>query len=39
VHPWRFDVARNAALALVPDNVCISPDLDDVLPEGWREVG
>jgi tetratricopeptide (TPR) repeat protein len=37
--PWRFDAARNAALALVPSDIdiCISLDLDEVLQEGWRE--
>src|SRR5690606_6741351 len=39
VRPWRFDLARNAALALVPPDVdvCISLDVDEVLVEGWRE--
>lgn len=39
VKPWRFDVARNAALALVPADVdvIISLDLDEVLEPGWRE--
>ena len=37
--PWRFDTARNASLALVPDDVdyCIALDLDEVLVPGWRE--
>lgn len=37
--PWRFDTARNAALALLPADIdlCISIDLDEVLEEGWRE--
>ena len=37
--PWRFDTARNVALALVPDDVdyCIALDLDEVLVPGWRE--
>ncbi|CAB4917145.1 unannotated protein [freshwater metagenome] len=37
--PWRFDDARNFALALVPDDVdlCISLDLDEVLVDGWRQ--
>lgn len=36
--PWRFDVARNEALKLVPDNYdyCISVDLDEVFEPGWR---
>ncbi len=39
-NPWRFDAARNAALALVPDdvNVVISLDMDEVLCDGWREI-
>jgi glycosyltransferase involved in cell wall biosynthesis len=39
IKPWRFDLARNAALALVPGDVdiCISLDLDEVLEPGWRE--
>jgi len=37
--PWRFDVARNAALQMVPADVdyCISLDMDEVLLPGWRE--
>ena len=39
ISPWRFDLARNAALALLPRDidVVISLDLDEVLEEGWRE--
>lgn len=39
VTPWRFDKARDAALALIPKDfdVCISLDLDEELQEGWRE--
>jgi len=39
VNPWRFDKARDAALALVPADVdvCISVDLDEVMQPGWRE--
>jgi tetratricopeptide (TPR) repeat protein len=39
ITPWRFDLARNAALALLPRDVdvCISLDLDEVLESGWRE--
>jgi len=39
ISPWRFDLARNACLALVPADadVCISLDMDEVLAEGWRE--
>jgi hypothetical protein len=39
ISPWRFDLARNAALALIPSDidVCVSLDLDEVLEPGWRE--
>ena len=39
ISPWRFDLARNAALALLPRDidVVISLDLDEVLMPGWRE--
>jgi tetratricopeptide (TPR) repeat protein len=38
IKPWRFDDARNAALALVPSDieVCIALDLDETLSAGWR---
>jgi glycosyltransferase involved in cell wall biosynthesis len=39
VDPWRFDIARNASLALVPSDfdMCIQLDMDETLSEGWRE--
>lgn len=39
INPWRFDIARDAALSLIPADfdVCISLDLDEILEEGWRE--
>lgn len=39
VNPWRFDVARNMAMDLIPIDydVCVSMDLDEVLEPGWRE--
>jgi glycosyltransferase involved in cell wall biosynthesis len=39
INPFRFDDARNAALALVPADVdvCIALDIDEVLEPGWRE--
>lgn len=38
ISPWRFDDARNAALALVPAtiDVCVSLDMDEVIQPGWR---
>lgn len=39
ITPWRFDKARDAALALIPKDydVCISLDLDEELQPGWRD--
>jgi tetratricopeptide (TPR) repeat protein len=39
ITPWRFDLARNAAIALLPRDIdiVISLDLDEVLEHGWRE--
>lgn len=39
IDPWRFDVARNESLKLVPEdcNILISTDLDEVLEPGWAQ--
>jgi glycosyltransferase involved in cell wall biosynthesis len=39
ISPWRFDDARNAALAAIPldADYCIALDMDEVLLPGWRE--
>jgi glycosyltransferase involved in cell wall biosynthesis len=39
ITPWRFDTARNKALALVPDNVdvCVSLDMDEIIEDGWQD--
>lgn len=39
ISPWRFDDARNAALAALPldADYCIALDMDEVLLPGWRE--
>jgi tetratricopeptide (TPR) repeat protein len=39
ISPWRFDHARNAALALLPRDIdiVIALDIDEVLEPGWRE--
>lgn len=36
--PFRFDVARNASMALVPKEYdwCVCTDLDEVFTRGWR---
>lgn len=38
VTPWRFDDARNAAMAALPIDIdmCISLDMDEVITPGWR---
>jgi glycosyltransferase involved in cell wall biosynthesis len=38
VRPWRFDVARNTAMALIPADVdiCCTMDMDRFLEPGWR---
>jgi len=37
--PWRFDVARNESLNLVPEDydICVCTDLDEVFDVGWKE--
>ncbi len=39
VDPWRFDVARNLSLELVPEeaDVCVCTDLDEIFETGWRK--
>lgn len=38
IDPWRFDVARNRSLDLVPldTDICVCTDLDEVFESGWR---
>lgn len=39
IKPWRFDVARNESLKLVPNDydICVCIDLDEVLNKDWRK--
>ena len=39
INPWRFDVARNKSLKLVPDDadICVCTDFDEVFLPGWRK--
>ena len=39
IDPWRFDVARNRSLAMIPEDVdiCVCTDLDEFFRPGWRE--
>lgn len=36
---WRFDVARNDSLKLVPKEyeICVCTDLDEIFEQGWKE--
>lgn len=38
IKPWRFDVARNISLNLLPKDcdICVCTDLDEVFQKGWR---
>jgi tetratricopeptide (TPR) repeat protein len=38
IRPWRFDLARNAAMSLIPSDVdvCCTMDMDMYLEPGWR---
>lgn len=39
ISPWRFDVARNKSLDMVPldCDICVCTDLDEVFESGWRK--
>ena len=39
ITPWRFDIARNESLKLVPvdTDICVCTDLDEVFEPGWRK--
>ena len=39
ITPWRFDVARNESLNLIPNDfdICVCTDLDEVFTPGWRK--
>ena len=39
INPWRFDVARNKSLEIVPKDfdICVCTDLDEIFTKGWRE--
>lgn len=40
INPWRFDVARNKSLEIVPEDadICVCTDLDEVFDVGWRDI-
>ena len=39
INPWRFDVARNRSLEIIPDDydIYVCTDLDEVFEPNWRE--
>ena len=39
INPWRFDVARNKSLEVIPDkyDIYVCTDLDEVFLPGWRK--
>ena len=39
IKPWRFDIARNESLKLLPKDtdICVCTDLDEIFEKGWRE--
>lgn len=39
ISPWRFDVARNCSIEMIPDlyDIYVCTDLDEILEKGWRE--
>lgn len=39
ITPWRFDVARNESLKLIPEDadICVCTDLDELFEKGWRK--
>lgn len=40
IKPWRFDVARNESMKLIPSDtdICICTDLDEIFEPGWRRL-
>lgn len=39
INPWRFDIARNESLNLIPEDyqICVCTDLDEEFISGWKE--
>lgn len=40
IQPWRFDVARNESLKIIPQgaDVLVCLDLDEIIQPGWAEI-
>lgn len=39
ITPWRFDVARNKSLDMIPEDmdICVCLDLDEIMMDGWKQ--
>lgn len=39
ITPWRFDIARNESLEIIPDkyDIYVCTDLDEIFEPGWRK--
>ena len=39
ITPWRFDIARNESLKMIPNDadILVCTDLDEVFISGWKE--
>ena len=40
INPWRFDVARNESMKLIPDdaNILVCTDFDELFTPGWGNI-
>lgn len=40
INPWRFDVARNRSMELIPDDadILVCTDFDELFEPGWAQV-
>lgn len=40
IKPWRFDVARNESMKLIPEDttLCVCTDPDELMEKGWAQI-
>ena len=40
INPWRFDVARNMSMELIPEDttICLCTDFDELFEPGWAKI-
>ena len=40
IKPWRFDVARNESMKLIPKDtdICVCTDFDEIFEAGWAQI-